>query len=118
MFDIFQLENMNTRLTSVEQDLSYLYERQFMSSIIKLLNDFYLIDIRRVDTRILSSFESADMNLFFFLVASYMKNDYFDRWCSIKDWLGLSLNPIAIEFDLLVFGRFNEINNRRQLKIV
>jgi hypothetical protein len=89
-----------------------------MSSIIQLLNDFYLIDIRRLDTRISSSFESADMNVFFCLVASYMKNDYFDRWCSIKDWLGLSLNLKAIEFNLLGFGRLNEINNRRQLKIV
>jgi mRNA-degrading endonuclease RelE of RelBE toxin-antitoxin system len=58
-----------------------------------LLNYSYLIDIRQLDTRILSSFQSEEMQLFFHFVGSRMQNDYSYRWNSIKDWVCLSLHP-------------------------
>ena len=96
---------VETRLTAVEQGLSVLYERQSMGTIIKLLNELYLIDIRQLDTRILSSYESEEMHLFFRFVASCIKNDYFHQWDSIKDWLDISLRPKSIEYNLLGFGK-------------
>ncbi len=59
---IFQLEKVNIRLTAVEQEMSLLYERQSTETLIKLLNDSYLIDIRQLDTQILSSFLSKEMH--------------------------------------------------------
>ena len=88
-----RLSSVEQRLTSVETRLSYLCERQSMSSIIKLLNEFYFINIRRLDTGILLSLESADMCLFFHFVGNRMKHDYHYLWGSIKTWLGLSVSP-------------------------
>ena len=44
--------------------------------MIDLLTKIYLIDIRELDTRILSSFESDDTNLFFRRMAYEMKRQY------------------------------------------
>ncbi|CAF1341291.1 unnamed protein product [Didymodactylos carnosus] len=113
-----KLENVTTRLSSVDQGLSYLYGRQSMPTIIKLLNDMYLIDVRRLDTRILSSFESENMRLFFRFVAFYMENDYSYRWNSIKEWLSLSLRPSSIEYNLLGFGKLDKMNKQKKMKII
>jgi hypothetical protein len=67
--------------------MSLLYERQTRKTVIKLLNDSYLIGIRELDTRILSSFQSKETHLFFRFVAFCMENDYCYRWDSLKDWL-------------------------------
>ncbi|CAF0925173.1 unnamed protein product [Rotaria sordida] len=75
-YDDDLLQNTNTRLTFVEKGLAYIYERQSTGTIIKLLNDHYLIDIRQLDARLMSSFESEAMQSFFRLVAFYMKKDY------------------------------------------
>ena len=98
--------------------MSYLYERQSISILIALLTKNYLIDIRQLDTRILSSFESECMNLFFRFVAQRMKNDYDNKWNSIKEWLGLSLSPKSIEYNLLGFGKWNKIDRRNPWKTI
>ena len=105
--DFFSLENIDgrlssveQRLTSVEQGLSYLYERQSMPSLTKLLNDFYLIDIRRLDTRILSSLDPVDMDLFFHFVASHMTakiyfaTDMIDDFSRSTDKYSISMKKI------------------------
>ncbi|CAF2811710.1 unnamed protein product [Rotaria sp. Silwood2] len=113
-----KLETLNIRLTAVAQSVSLLYERQSMTTLIKLLNESYLIDIRQLDTRILSSLESEEMHLFFRYVASFMKNDYSHRWNSIKDWLYISLRPKSIEYNLLGFGKLEKTNRSKQMKII
>jgi hypothetical protein len=106
------------RLTVLEQDVSLLYEKQSMTTIIRLLNQLYLIDIRHLDTRILSSNESEEMHLFFRYVASFMKKDYSHRWNSINDWLCISLKPTSIEYNLLGFGKLKKVNKQNQMKII
>jgi len=45
-----------------------------------------------------------------------MKKNYENKWNSIKEWLGLSLNPKSIEYNLLGFGKWNKINKGNLLK--
>jgi hypothetical protein len=47
-----------------------------------------------------------------------MKKNYEYRWNSIKEWLGLSLSPKSIEYNLLGFGKWNKINNRNLWKTI
>jgi len=92
------------RFTILEQDVSLLYEKQSMTTIIRLLNQLYLIDIRHLDTRILSSNESEEMHLFFRYVASFMKKDYSHRWNSINDWLCTGAVRRSKDWGVCVWG--------------
>jgi hypothetical protein len=74
-----QLDNVNTRLNSLERGFSLLYEQTTMPVIIRLLNDLHLIDIRELHNRTLSSSQSDSMKLFFCFVSSRMQNDYSER---------------------------------------
>ena len=84
---------MNLRLSSFDEKVSYLYERQSIPVLIELLTKSYLIDVRQLDTRLLSSSKSEHMHRFFRYVAQCMTNAYENRWKSIKQWLGLSVSP-------------------------
>lgn len=77
-----------------------------------------MVDIRELDTRILSSFESDTMYSFFRAVAFYMKHDYSSRWQPIKQWLRISLQPKTIQYNLLGFGNLKKVNKNAELKII
>ena len=109
---------MNGRITALEQVTALLYERQSMERLVKLLNDLYLITIRELDTRILSSFQSEEMHLFFRLVSKCMINDYSQRWNTIQDWSNISFHPKSIEYNLLGFSQLNKINKQSQMKVI
>lgn len=95
-----------------------MYERQSIPVLIELLTKSYLIDVRQLDTRLLSSSESEHMHIFFRYVAQCMNNAYENRWRLIKQWLGLSLNPKEIEFNLLGFARWNKVDRVNTWKTI
>ena len=122
---VVQLERIDSRLTKLESKVATLrhgmglfYEKLSLPNVVKLLNDFYLIDIQSLDRRILSSSQSNEMHLFFQFVGSEMQKDYSHRWTSIQHFLHLSFHPKSIEFNLLGFGRFNQISKENQLKLI
>lgn len=102
----------------MNQKVSYLYERQSMPFLLKKLNEEYLIEIRNLDTRLLSCSESPEMMIFFRFVARQFKNSYEERWRSIKNILNMSLSPRAIEFDLLGFGSWNKKQVNKRTKAI
>ena len=66
----------------------------------------------------MSSSESEHMYLFFRYVARSMTNVYESRWRSISEWLGLSLRPKSIEFNLLGFAKWNKIDRVNTWKTI
>ena len=58
------------------------------------------------------------MHLFLRFVAQRMKDNYESKWHPIKEWLGLSLNPKSIEYNLLGFGKWNKINKGNPSKTI
>ncbi|CAF1500474.1 unnamed protein product [Rotaria magnacalcarata] len=91
-----RLSSIETALSSVEHGLGFLNERQSIPTIIKLLNEEYLIDIQHLDRRILSSDETYNMQLFFRFVSSNMTQDYNNRWNLIRNCIVTSFTPTKI----------------------
>ena len=108
---------MNTRVTQIDQKVSYWYEKQSMPNLIKILNEEYLIEIRNLDTRLFCCSASPDMLTFFRFTARRFQSDYGGRWKSMENWLNISFRPRAIECDLLGFGTWNKVYKDKTWKL-
>ena len=58
------------------------------------------------------------MHLFFRFVAQQMTSEYEARWHLIQHWLNLSLCPRSIEYNLLGFGQWEKIQQRKSIKSI
>jgi hypothetical protein len=92
---VFQLDRIDTRLTTFEQGMGLFHEKNSVLEISKLLNDLYLIEVQILDRIILSSCESREMRLFFQFVGFQFEKNYSHRWYKIGHLLDMSLHSIV-----------------------